>query len=139
MTPADLARLHARCFTAPPPWSAASFAPVLNNPHVFLLGAPAANAFALGRVIGPEAELLTLATDPACRRQGLARTLMAQFEAEARARGADSFFLEVAENNAPALALYAHCGFVRSGRRPGYYRDTSAQPVAALLLCKSDG
>jgi ribosomal-protein-alanine N-acetyltransferase len=139
MTPADLARLHALCFTAPPPWSAASFAGLLDSPHVFLLTAPASNAFALGRVVGPEAELLTLATDPATRRQGLARALMIRFEESARARGALTLFLEVAENNAPALALYARCGFVQTGRRPGYYRDTSAQPVAALLLCKSDG
>jgi len=139
MTPAELARLHALCFTAPPPWSAASFAALLDSPHVFLVTAPAANAFALGRVIGPEAELLTLATDPKVRRTGLARALMAQFDAEARARGADTFFLEVAENNAPALALYAQCGFARTGRRPGYYRTPGAPSVAALLLCKSDG
>ncbi len=137
MIPADLARLHARCFTTPPPWSAASFADLLASPHVFLLVAPGSNAFALGRVIGPEAELLTLATDPAARRQGLARTLMARFEAEARARGAQTLFLEVAENNVPALALYSGCGYARAGRRPAYYRMENAQPVAALLLCKS--
>ena len=91
----------------------------------------------IGRVIGPEAELLTLATDPAARRQGLARTLMARFEAEARARGAQTLFLEVAENNVPALALYSGCGYARAGRRPAYYRMENAQPVAALLLCKS--
>lgn len=139
MTPADLARLHALCFTTPPPWSAASFAGLLASPHVFLITAPVANAFALGRVIGPEAELLTLATDPAARRQGLARTLMAGFEGQARARGADTLFLEVAENNAPALALYAQCGFAHTGRRPGYYRTDDGSSVAALLLCKSGG
>ena len=137
MTPADLARLHALCFTTPPPWSEAGFAGLLASPHVFLLTAPGGNAFARGRAIGPEAELLTLATDPAARRAGLARSLMARFEGEARARGAAHLFLEVAENNTPALALYAQCGFTRTGRRPGYYRDVSAQPVAALLLCKS--
>jgi len=136
MTPADLARLHARAFTTPPPWSEASFAALLDSKHTFLLTATH-NAFALARVIGPEAELLTLATDPMARRQGLARTLMAQFAQQARARGAGTLFLEVAENNAPALALYAHCGFVQTGRRPGYYRTDAGQPVAALLLCKS--
>jgi len=138
MTPADLARLHALCFTAPPPWSGESFTALLGSPHVFLLVSPCGRAFALGRVVGPEAELLTLATDPAVRRQGLAHGLMARFEAESRSRGAESLFLEVAESNAPALALYARCGFVRTGRRPGYYRDGQAKPVAALLLCKRD-
>lgn len=139
MTPADLARLHALCFTSPPPWRAASFASLLLSPHVFLLCAPAANAFALGRVIGPEAELLTLATDPAARRQGLARALMAEFERSAHGRGAETLFLDVAEDNAAALALYARCGFVPQGRRPGYYRRDDGPPVAALLLCKPRG
>lgn len=137
MTPADLARLHARAFTSPPPWSEASFAALLDSKHTFLLTSVTHTAFALARVIGPEAELLTLATDPMARRQGLAHALMAQFEQQARAQGAETLFLEVAENNTPALALYARCGFVQTGRRPGYYRTTEGQPVAALLLCKS--
>ncbi|MCC5969441.1 MAG: GNAT family N-acetyltransferase [Pararhodobacter sp.] len=139
MTPADLARLHALCFTAPPPWNAASFSELLSSPHVFLLIAPGAHAFALVRVVAPEAELLTLATDPAARRQGLASGLVARVEAEARSRGAETLFLEVAEDNTPARALYSLCGFTCTGRRPGYYRPPEGQPVAALLLCKSIG
>lgn len=139
MTPAALARLHARCFTNPPPWSAAGFAALLDSPHVFVLTAPAADAFALGRVIGPEAELLTLATDPDARRQGLARALMAEFEREARARGAETLFLEVAETNTAALALYTRCGFTPNGRRPGYFSTEDGKPLAALLLCKPLG
>lgn len=135
----ELARLHALCFTTPPPWSAASFAALLESPHVFLLQASGGAAFALGRVIGPEAELLTLATDPAARRQGLARDLMARFEVVARARGARTLFLEVAEDNTAARALYAACGYVQTGRRPGYYTRVGVAPVAALILCKSPG
>lgn len=136
-TPHSLAALHARCFTAPPPWSAASFAALLDSPAVFLVADPDTRAFALGRVIAGEAELLTLATDPAARRQGLARALMARFEAGARARGAESAFLEVAEDNAPARALYAACGFAPAGRRPGYYVGPDGSRTAALILCKS--
>lgn len=139
MTPADLARLHALSFTTPSPWSEASFAGLLESPHVFLLEAPGGHAFALGRVIGPEAELLTLATDPAARRQGLARALMARFEIMSRSLGAQTLFLEVAEDNSPALALYAACGFTQTGRRHGYYRRVNHPPIAALLLCKSVG
>lgn len=137
MTPDALAALHARCFTAPPPWSADSFAALLQSPHVFLLEDPGGQAFALGRVIAGEAELLTIATDPGQRRAGLARALMARFEGESRTRGAEAAFLEVAETNAPALALYASCGFAQAGRRPGYYVAPGASPVAALILCKS--
>jgi len=137
MTPDALAALHARCFTAPPPWSAPSFAALLDEPNVFLIHDPQGRGFLLGRVVAGEAELLTLATAPEARRTGLARGLMERFDAVARARGAETAFLEVAETNIPARALYAACGWVENGRRPGYYVGASGAPVAALILCKS--
>lgn len=137
MTPESLAALHARAFVAPPPWSAASFAALLGSPHVFLHADPEGRAFVLGRVIADEAEVLTLATAREARRTGLARALMAAFEAEARTRGAVSGFLEVAEDNSPARGLYAACGWALAGRRPGYYRRAGEQAIAALILCKS--
>lgn len=137
MTPDALAALHARAFTTPPPWSAASFASLLQSPHVFLRADPWGRAFVLGRVIADEAELLTIATDPIARRAGLARDLMAQFLAESRARGAVTAFLEVAEPNAPAIALYHACGFRQTGRRPGYYAAPDGTRIAALILCTS--
>ena len=38
-------------------------------------------------------------------------------------KGAASAFLEVATDNAPALALYTGAGFADAGLRRGYYRD----------------
>lgn len=130
MTPEACAALHARAIATPPPWSAAAFAATLADPAAFLLSAP--GALLVGRVLAGEAELLTLATDPAQRRQGLARALLAGFEAEAARRGAAEAFLEVAENNAPARALYAAAGWRQVGRRAGYYPGA----VAALVLRK---
>ena len=40
---------------------------------------------------------------------------------DARARGASEAFLEVAEDNRAARALYARGGWAPVGRRPGYY------------------
>lgn len=137
MPPQALAHLHARCFTSPPPWSAASFAQLLQDPGVVLLADPDGTAFALFRIVADEAELLTVATDPAARRRGRARALLARFEPLARARGVAQIFLEVAEDNLAALRLYESCGFLRNGRRPGYYSRADAPPVAALMLCKS--
>jgi [ribosomal protein S18]-alanine N-acetyltransferase len=130
--PEGLAALHARAFVTPPPWTAAAFAATLADPAVFTLLAP--GALLVGRAAAGEAELLTLATDPALRRQGLARALLARFDAEARARGAETAFLEVAEDNAPARALYAACGWDAAGRRPGYYARPGGDRVAALIL-----
>ena len=125
-----LATLHAACFTHDPaPWTASSFADLLADPSVFLIEAP--DALLLGRAIAGEAELLTLAVAPPARRQGTARRLLAEFDAAARARGAETAFLEVAEDNAPARALYAGAGWAQVGRRPRYYGAT-----AALILRK---
>lgn len=129
MTPEALAALHARCFDAAPrPWSLRDFENLLDDPLTLLVTGD--GGFALGRVIAPEAELLTLAVAPARRRQGLGRALVARLEAGAAARGATVMFLEVAATNAPARALYAGLGYAQDGRRRGYY----GPGVDALVL-----
>ncbi|HBS50342.1 MAG TPA: ribosomal-protein-alanine acetyltransferase [Rhodobacteraceae bacterium] len=130
--PAALAATHAAAFDDSRAWSAAELAALLDSCGVFLVGD--ARCFALGRALAGEAELLTVATHPDHRRQGLARACMTSFLARARTLGAHEAFLEVAEDNAPARALYAALGFVEAGRRPGYYRRRAGPPVDALLL-----
>lgn len=134
MTPDDLARIHATAFTTPRPWSAQEFADLLASPHVFLVSDR--QAFALGRVIADEAELLTIATDPSHRRLGLGQACLAAFEAEAHARGATSAFLEVAADNAPALALYTAGGWRITGTRPRYYHAPDGTRIDAQILSK---
>jgi ribosomal-protein-alanine N-acetyltransferase len=138
MTPEAMAEIHARAFAGQGRgWSAAEFAALLDSPHVFVAGD--ARAFALGRAVADEAELLTLATDPAARRQGLARAALAGFEAGARARRAVRGFLELAEDNAPARALYAGARWRDCARRPGYYPRAGGVAVDALILEKHLG
>ncbi len=75
----------------------------------------------LARVAADEAEVLTLAVDPAVQRQGLGRALLDQATATARQRGAGVLFLEVGSGNGAGCALYAGAGFVTVGCRRGYY------------------
>ena len=132
MNPETLAALHGACFRdAPRAWSAAEFATLLTQSQVFLI--PGADGFALGRVAGPEAELMTLAVAPAARRQGLGRALLAEFERQAVLQGASEAFLEVAADNAAAGALYGAAGWVRAGLRPGYYGRGAARRDALVL------
>ncbi len=140
MTPEALAALHARAFPGPPrPWTAAEFVALLADPNVHLFAAPAGDAFLLARRAGPEAEVLTLCTDPAARRQGRARALLAAFEGWAAAAGAESLFLEVAEGNAAALGLYRAAGWRPCGMRRDYYRQAGCAAVHAHVLGKAAG
>ena len=106
MTPEALAALHALAFAdTPRPWTAAEFAALLARARRPSLAA-GAEGFALGRVAGPEAELLTLAVHP--RRGGAGSAARWSPPSRRRPRrAAPGGLLEVAETNAPARALYA--------------------------------
>ncbi len=91
--------------------------------------------FSLARIVADEAELLLLGVHPACRRHGVATALLAAAEADAAARGAVRFHLEVRADN-PAGALYDAAGFAICGRRPGYYVGAGGQLFDALTLSK---
>jgi ribosomal-protein-alanine N-acetyltransferase len=95
-------------------------------------GEPA--GFVMGRVAAGEAEVLTLAVRPAVRRGGCGAALMRALMAEAARRGAQEMFLEVAEGNAAARALYAGLGGTEAGRRRRYYPDGSDALVLRLPL-----
>lgn len=131
-----LAMLHAQCFTDC--WSTAAMIEVMRAPGSFGFVVEIAQlplcALALARCAADEAELLTIGVSPAWRRHGLARELIAAVSDEARARGARRLFLEVAEDNAAARALYADEHFTPVGRRPGYYARPDAPPVDALTM-----
>ncbi|MEQ8292411.1 MAG: GNAT family N-acetyltransferase [Roseovarius sp.] len=132
MTPEEMAACHARAFAGHGrAWSAREFADLLDSPHVFAVGD--GRAFAIGRAVADEAELLTIATDPARRRQGLGRETLTAFEIGAAERGASRIFLEVSAGNAAAIALYRFAGYDETGRRKGYYQGPDGREDAVLL------
>ena len=131
----DMARLHGAGFAATGRgWSVAEFRALLDNEHVFCCGGT--RAFALGRAVADEAEILTITTDPQHRRQGLARRVLVDFEAMARHRGAKRIFLEVAADNRTAIALYLAHNYEETGRRVGYYSRSGGVGVDACVLGK---
>ncbi|MBV1927010.1 MAG: GNAT family N-acetyltransferase [Rhodobacteraceae bacterium] len=127
-----MATLHAAGFTQSRPWSADEFVTLLSSPHCFAVGDT--RCFALVRVIADEAELLTIATHPDYLRQGLALRCMANWQEQARLRGAAKAFLEVAEDNSAACALYVKCGFVHIATRPAYYNRSPLRSVDAIVM-----
>jgi [ribosomal protein S18]-alanine N-acetyltransferase len=128
--PAILARLHAQAFATP--WSEAEFADLLNQAGVFAVLEP--DGFILIRVVLDEAEILTLAVRPEARRAGLGGRLTGQGALAAAAAGAERLFLEVAEDNTAARALYDRAGFRQIGRRKAYYAAPDGARTDALVL-----
>ena len=125
-----LAGIHAAAF--PAPWDATALAGLLTQAGVFAVEQP--DGFILLRTVADEAEILTLAVHPKARRRGLGARLVHDGVASAAARGATRLFLEVADDNAAALALYARAGFSEAGRRPGYYARPDGGRQDALIL-----
>lgn len=115
-----MALLHAQAFPARERWGRDAIGLQLGLPGAFGWIAPAGGMI-LARTTADEAEVLTLAVDPAAQRTGIGRALLNQGIETARQRGAAAMYLEVAFGNAPARALYAGAGFVLVGSRRGYY------------------
>jgi ribosomal-protein-alanine N-acetyltransferase len=136
-----MARLHAASFDEA--WGEAALGEILAMPGVFVLqarhaaarsgGSDRLSGFVITRMAADEAEILTLAVDSPERGQGLGRMLMEAAAARARAFGAVSLFLEVAEDNLPAIALYERLGFATVGTRPDYYRRGAAHITARAM------
>ncbi len=127
---AQLADLHAEAFE--PCWGATTLADLLAQAGVFAVANP--DGFILCRTVVDEAEILTVAVRSEARRGGLGQRLVEAASGFARQSGAARLFLEVAEDNPAARALYARCGFVAEGRRRGYYARPGRPSVDALLL-----
>ncbi|WP_292228799.1 ribosomal protein S18-alanine N-acetyltransferase [Brevundimonas sp.] len=128
--PARLAALHAEAFAAP--WSEAEFADLLQQAGVFAV--EEADGFILIRGVLDEAEILTLAVRPSARRIGLGGRLVGQGAVRAAQAGAVRLFLEVAEDNVAARALYERAGFAQIGRRKAYYAAPDGGRTDALVL-----
>lgn len=65
------------------------------------------------------AEVQKLFVHTRWRRQGIARSLMAAIELEARAAGRSLLYLDT-EPHKPAAAMYEQTGWIRVGEIPGY-------------------
>jgi [ribosomal protein S18]-alanine N-acetyltransferase len=90
--------------------------------------------FAVSRIGADEAEILSIAVDPRHRGHGLSRNLLLTHLGYLAGRGVRTIFLEVEENNRPALSLYKRAGFTVVGRRERYYQEAGGEQLNALLM-----
>lgn len=118
----SIAALEARC--AVHPWSEASVRSALDAPTGFGFiaerdGAPV--GYLLATAVADEGELHGIGVAPDARRAGVARALLAACEARWTRAGVRRAWLEVANDNTPANALYTGAGWRVVRERPDYY------------------
>ncbi len=89
--------------------------------------------YAGGVVIGDTCEVLTVATDPSRRGEGIATRLLSRLAYDAQMLNCKEITLEVEAGNTQAISLYSTLGFNQVGLRPSYY----AQSVDALIMTAS--
>ena len=140
--------LENRCFIDP--WSENTYRRDLNsNPHSFYWTLRLANASHMNHpsilayggywIMGDEAHIVTIATDPDWQRQRLGEWLLLNMLAEMRTYGVAQATLEVRASNQAAVRLYLKLGFIEVGTRPNYYRDPTEDALLLTLFGLDDG
>lgn len=101
-------------------------------------GAPLILAYGGYWLTGHEAHIVTIATHPEYRRQGLGRRLLEAMIAHAYDGGALEITLEVRASNRAAQAMYMDRGFVVVGIRKRYYHDNGEDAILMTLFVQKD-
>jgi [ribosomal protein S18]-alanine N-acetyltransferase len=132
-----LATCHASLF--PDAWNADSFRQMLSHPGSATLVArygveQELVGFIVGQLAADEAEILTFGVAKDWQRHGIGMRLLEGLQRAASRGEAKKLFLEVGEDNLPALVLYSRVGFKEAGRRKGYYKRPDGAAVDALNL-----
>ncbi len=95
--------------------------------------------FAMLRLAGDEAELLTIAVDSKWRSKHIGTALLRAVFADLLMSPVRRMFLEVDEQNPAAIKLYNRQGFVQIGSRKGYYAKADGSAATALVMARDLG
>ena len=90
-------------------------------------------AYGVMSLAAQECHILNVCVDPDYQGQGIGRRLLEQLLNIARARKADTAFLEVRPTNTQALSLYFSEGFNEIGTRRNYYPALLGREDAVIL------
>ncbi len=132
-----LEELEGLCFSVP--WTRQMLQSQLpDGQHVFIVAEEG------GQVLGyvgmmfvlDEGYIANVAVDPAARRRGIGRALIAELLKRAKALDLSFVTLEVRQSNAPAIALYAGFGFAPVGLRKNYYDSPKENALLMTTFLK---
>lgn len=134
---AEVSALHSRLFDES--WSESSIKSLLEHPASTSLIAVAGDpktikGFIIAQLAADEAEIVSIGVAPDWQRAGLGTRLIEGLMRASKKGEAARIFLEVAEDNVAARALYEKLGFKETGRRKGYYKRPMGPPADALVL-----
>jgi [ribosomal protein S18]-alanine N-acetyltransferase len=130
---ASMATLHAESFEAA--WDEATLQDFIVSDLVLVSDADGVlNGFIIVRHLFEEAEVLSLCVKGAARQKGLGTALVAAAFILLTNLGVQKLFLEVAEDNHSALALYRRMGFSQIARRKAYYERRTGPAIDALIM-----
>lgn len=131
----DIAALHAASFRRG--WGEAEVESLLAErnvlAHVARSGRKVAG-FIMSRIAADEAEILSVAVGARWQGRGIARELLVTHMRRLAGLGTRTIFLEVDENNTPAIRLYTRAGFREVSRRANYYPAANGAAANALIL-----
>ena len=97
------------------------------------------NGYLLATMIDDEAEILSIGVTPDRQSRGVGKQLLQHFFDHGVSLNMARVFLEVAEDNVPALGLYRDFGFVEFGRRKGYYKQGNRKIDAIMMKwCRAE-
>lgn len=117
----ELEQLYAACFPEKKhKWDAADFADLKKSGCEIIASQ---NSFIVWRTIADESEIISIGVAPVARRTGTASALIQIAEQDIKKNGGKTIFLEVDEENIPAIELYKKNGFFNAGTRPHYYEN----------------
>ena len=115
-------------------WSADSFrSEVQKDNGIVLCFTDSNNIIALlsGYFAEGEGDITSIAVDENFRRKGLAQKLIAEF-IKILPENTKDIFLEVRENNTPAINLYKKCGFEKLSLRKNFYSNPCENAVVMV-------
>ncbi len=120
----------------PNPWTRTAFASHLQHPEFakYLVALYKAQVIGYTGLFfgGGQGQITNLAVHPDFRRRGIGSRLLLAIIDYCLALGLQGISLEVRVSNEGAQTLYERFGFIKVGRRKGYYQETGED---AFVMC----